>query len=161
MAGTAGGALLVLAALVLVGCGEASGRAADQPRAGADGGVVRTDSPAGYAVTVTRGGLAISWLSIENLQALEFVAVEADGDTERGPRLRAVLALAGVEDFEQATISGQAQGRIGTAEITLRDTEVSDGVIFAVSRRGTVKLVIPDRPRSQWVVDVTEIALRP
>jgi hypothetical protein len=157
----AGGALLVLAAVVLAACGGTGDQAADQPRAGANGGVARSDSPAGYAVTVTRGGRVLAQLSIEDLEALEFVSVEADGDTERGPRLSAVLALAGVEDFEQATISGQAQGRIGTAEITLPDTEVSDSVIFAVSRRGTVKLVMPDRPRSQWVVDVTEIAIRP
>ncbi len=153
---------VALTALILAACGEAGGRAADQPRAAAAAAAgVRPDSPAGYAVTVTGGGRVLTRISIEDLEALEFVSVEADGDTERGPRLSAVPAFAGVEGFEQATISGLAQGRAGTAEITLRDIDVSDSIIFAVSRRGTVKLVLPHRSRTEWVVDVTEIAVRP
>jgi hypothetical protein len=77
-----------------------------------------------------------------------------------GARVRAVLALAGVQDAQAITVYGTNSTRSGPATVTLPWSALTDDVLLGINQRGAAKFFGPTLPGEQWVVDVTEIAVQ-
>lgn len=102
----------------------------------------------------------IAAFTVSDLSKLAQVRANVAGTDERGPTLLSVLALAGVKDFSEVTIYGFTRGRVASAELTLKKTEVSDNIILALVERGTAKLTGPDLGAQKAIIDVSRLAVR-
>ena len=65
-----------------------------------------------------------------------------------------VLALAGVTDFTELTISGSS------APTTLTFEQVDDNTILDFTNHGTVKLATIYIPKANWTKDITKIEVK-
>jgi hypothetical protein len=73
---------------------------------------------------------------------------------QEGPKLADVLALAGVTEFSEVTLSGSS------APSTLTFEQVDDNTILDFSNRGTMKLATTYIPKADWVKDITAIVVK-
>lgn len=143
--------VLLLVVSILSACGGAGG-------AGGAGGPVASPQASGYAVTVRSDGHAVGHFDLAALRGLPAVDVatpQSQGkQTQHGPRVRAVLARAGVQRFS----SLRAVGRDGTR--TFSSAEIDDQVVLDFDNQGTVKLAGGHLAQDRWVRVVTELDAR-
>ena len=115
---------------------------------------------ADYSLRVTRGGQVLKALTAQELEGLPQQVPEIGGRPMNGARVRAVLALAGVQDAQAITVYGTNSTRSGPAIVTLPWSALTDDVLLGINQRGAAKFFGPTLPGEQWVVDVTEIAVQ-
>ena len=113
-----------------------------------------------YAIQIIMNDKQIAAFTVSDLSKLAQVRANVAGTDERGPTLLSVLALAGVKDFSEVTIYGFTRGRVASAELTLKKTEVSDNIILALVERGTAKLTGPDLGAQKAIIDVSRLVVR-
>jgi hypothetical protein len=113
----------------------------------------------GYAVVVRDGQGASHRFDLAALRALPQtdVATPQSGgkQTQSGPRVRTVLARAGVGQFGHLKVVGL------DASATFSSAEIDDQVVLDFDNRGTVKLAGANLPQARWVRDVTELDPNP
>jgi hypothetical protein len=136
--------VLALSAALLLGCSGAIGQ---------------SGQAGGHAVLVRDGGRALARFDLAALRALpqtDIATPQSQGRrVQHGPRVRTVLAQAGVLQFTSLRVVGVG----GTG--TFSAAEIDDQVVLDFEQRGTVKLAGANLPQARWVRDVTELDADP
>jgi hypothetical protein len=140
---------LVAAATLIGACG---GTAED---------ALSLDPPADDVVlrVIMDDALAADWTLDSLEEAVPFMEMDIDGDTQNGPRLLDVLEASGVEDWENAQVIGMGEGRTFEVGLDITAAETDASWILDVTNRGTLKLAAEGLSRQQWVRDVGEIRI--
>jgi hypothetical protein len=94
-------------------------------------------------------------VTLEALKSLPLAQVQADdGKMEEGPYLSDVLALAGVTQFKEVTLTGSSN------PVTLTFEQVDENTILDFNNHGTMKLSSTYVPKAKWTKDVVEISVK-
>jgi hypothetical protein len=94
-------------------------------------------------------------VTVADLKGLPLAQVKADdGKMEEDPYLRDVLALAGVIEFKEVTLTGSSN------PVTLTFEQVDENTILDFNNHGTMKLSSTYIPKPQWTKDVAEILVK-
>ena len=94
-------------------------------------------------------------VTLDALKTLPLAQVQADdGKFEEGPYLSDVLALAGVTDFKEVTLTGSSN------PVTLTFEQVDENTILDFNNHGTMKLSSTYVPKAEWTKDVAEIVVK-
>lgn len=93
-------------------------------------------------------------VTLEAVKSLPLTQITVDGKVQEGPKLLEVLALAGVTEFTEVSLSG-----IGSPS-TLTFKQVDDNTILDFSNRGTMKLATTHIPKADWTKDIAEITVK-
>ncbi len=94
-------------------------------------------------------------ITVDALKALPLAQVKAeDGKLEEGPYLSDVLALAGVNEFKEVTLTGSSN------PVTLTFEQVDKNTILDFNNHGTMKLSSTYVPKAEWTKDVSEIVVK-
>jgi len=94
-------------------------------------------------------------VTLDTLKVLPLAQVQADdGKIEEGPYLSDVLALAGVTEFREVTLTGSSN------PITLTFDQVDKNTILDFNNHGTMKLSSTYVPKANWTKDVSEIVVK-
>lgn len=93
-------------------------------------------------------------VTLNAVKALPLAQVQADGKTEEGPYLKDVLALAGVTEFSEVSLSGSSN------PVTLTFEQVDENTILDFNNHGTMKLSSTYIPKAEWTKDVAEIVVK-
>ena len=93
-------------------------------------------------------------VTLEAVKALPLAQVTAEGRVEEGPYLRDVLALAGVTQFTEVTLTGSS------SPATLTFEQVDDNTILDFNNHGSMKLSTAYIPKADWTKDITEITVK-
>jgi hypothetical protein len=106
-------------------------------------------------VVVRTGGTTVGRFDVAALRGLPQIDVatpQSQGkQVQHGPRVRTVLARAGVQRFGRLRATGPGAAQTFTAG------EIDDQVVLDFDNRGTVKLAGAHLPQDRWVRDVTEL----
>jgi len=94
---------------------------------------------------------AVKDYTTDDLKRLALVTIMVEGKPEEGPALQEILAQAGVEEFQQLTLTGI------DGHIILTYEQVNPEVILDFTNRGTMKFASPDIPKEAWVKDIVRI----
>lgn len=92
--------------------------------------------------------------TLDALKALPLAQVQAEGKVEEGPYLKDVLALAGVTEFTEVTLTGSS------SPATLTFEQVDENTILDFNNHGTMKLSSTYIPKAEWTKDVAEIIVK-
>ena len=90
----------------------------------------------------------------DDLKKLPLVNITVEGKVEEGPKLLDVIKAAGVNDFNEVSLSGSA------SPVTLTKAQVDDNTILDFNNHGTVKFASTYIPKPQWTKDVSEIKVK-
>lgn len=93
-------------------------------------------------------------VTLDALKALPLGQVTAEGKVEEGPYLSDVLALAGVTEFKEVTLTGSSN------PVTLTFEQVDQNTILDFNNHGTLKLSSTYVPKANWTKDVAEITVK-
>jgi hypothetical protein len=93
-------------------------------------------------------------VTLDAVKALPLAQITIEGKVQEGPKLSDVLALAGITDFTDLTITGSS------APTTLTRAQVDDNTILDFSNRGTMKLATTYIPKADWTKDIKEITVK-
>ena len=93
-------------------------------------------------------------VTLEAVKALPLAIVQAEGKVEEGPYLKDVLALAGVTEFKEVTLTGSSN------PATLTFDQVDENTILDFNNHGTMKLSTTYIPKANWTKDVAEIVVK-
>lgn len=93
-------------------------------------------------------------VTLDALKTLPLTQVTAEGKVEEGPYLRDVLALAGVTEFTEVTLTGSSN------PVTLTFEQVDENTILDFNNHGTMKLSSTYIPKAEWTKDVAEITVK-
>lgn len=93
-------------------------------------------------------------VTLEAVKALPLATLSAEGKVEEGPYLSDVLALAGVTEFTEVTLSGSSN------PATLTFAQVDKNTILDFNNHGTMKLSTTYIPKANWTKDVAEIEVK-
>lgn len=93
-------------------------------------------------------------VTLDALKALPLAQVTAEGKVEEGPYLSDVLALAGITEFTEVTLTGSSN------PATLTFEQVDENTILDFNNHGTMKLSSTYIPKAQWTKDVAEITVK-
>jgi len=93
-------------------------------------------------------------VTLEAVKALPLAVVTAEGKVEEGPYLSDVLALAGVTEFTEVTLTGSSN------PATLTFEQVDENTILDFNNHGTMKLSTTYIPKANWTKDVAEIVVK-
>jgi len=93
-------------------------------------------------------------VTLDALKKLPLAQVTAEGKVEEGPYLRDVLALAGVTEFTEVTLTGSSN------PVTLTFEQVDENTILDFNNHGTMKLSSTYIPKAEWTKDVAEITVK-
>ena len=145
-------AMLFLLSLLLSACAPATSQpSADQPKTppalqptAVSGALFQVVLPDGTSVGVT----------LAQLKTLPLAQLTVDGKTEEGPKLMDILALAGVTDFSEVTLTGSS------SPVTLTRAQVDDNTILDFNNHGTLKLSTTYVPKAQWTKDISTITVK-
>ena len=113
-----------------------------------------------YSVAVILSDKQIAALTVSDLSKLTQVKANVAGADEQGPTLLSVLDFAGIKDFREVTIYGFTKGRVASAQLTLKNTEVTVNMILALVSRGTVKLTGTDIGADKAIIDVSRLVVK-
>ncbi len=125
-------------------------------------GTAKTPAPAPTAAQPASGALfqiikadgSTFDVMLDAVKALPLAQITAEGKVQEGPKLMDILALAGVTDFSEITITGSS------APTTLTRAQVDDNTILDFSNRGTMKLATTYTPKASWTKDITQITVK-
>jgi hypothetical protein len=93
-------------------------------------------------------------VTLDAVKALPLAQVQAEGKVEEGPYLKDVLALAGVTEFNEVSLSGSSN------PVTLTFEQVNENTILDFNNHGTMKLSSTYIPKPEWTKDVAEIIVK-
>ena len=93
-------------------------------------------------------------VTLDAVKALPLAQVTAEGKVEEGPYLSDVLALAGVTEFTEVTLTGSS------SPATLTFEQVDENTILDFNNHGTMKLSTTYIPKDNWTKDVAEITVK-
>jgi hypothetical protein len=93
-------------------------------------------------------------VTLEAVKVLPLATVEAEGKVEEGPYLSDVLALAGITEFSEVSLSGSSN------PATLTFEQVDENTILDFNNHGTMKLSTTYIPKANWTKDVAEIVVK-
>jgi len=93
-------------------------------------------------------------VTLDALKTLPLAQVTAEGKVEEGPYLSDVLALAGVTEFKEVTLTGSSN------PVTLTFEQVDKNTILDFNNHGTLKLSSTYIPKDEWTKDVAEITVK-
>jgi hypothetical protein len=93
-------------------------------------------------------------VTLEALKALPLATLEAEGKVEEGPYLSDVLALAGITEFSEVSLTGSSN------PATLTFEQVDENTILDFNNHGTMKLSTTYIPKANWTKDVAEIVVK-
>ena len=150
--------LVLLFSALFFGC--SSPNATSQSSTKVPGTTPKIETGTGYSIAVFRGETQVGTLSLAELSTLRKFKFTSEGKTEEGPTLMSALALVGINDFSEITVHGFVPGRLATAEITLKRSEVNDKVILDFSNQGTCKLAGANIPAKNWIVDAKKMVIK-
>ena len=126
---------------------------------------VATEAPAATATEASAANAAVLFkiiaadgtsfdVTLDAVKALPLQKITVENKVQEGPKLADVLALAGVTEFTEITISGSS------APCTLTFEQVDDNTILDFSNRGTMKLATTYISKADWTKDITEIVVK-
>jgi hypothetical protein len=93
-------------------------------------------------------------VTLEAVKALPLATLEAEGKVEEGPYLSDVLALAGITQFTEVSLTGSSN------PATLTFEQVDENTILDFNNHGTMKLSTTYIPKANWTKDVAEIVVK-
>ncbi len=93
-------------------------------------------------------------VTLEAVKTLPLAVVEAEGKVEEGPYLSDVLALAGITEFSEVSLTGSSN------PATLTFEQVDENTILDFNNHGTMKLSTTYIPKANWTKDVAEIVVK-
>jgi len=93
-------------------------------------------------------------VTLDALKTLPLGQVTAEGKVEEGPYLTDILALAGVTEFKEITLTGSSN------PVTLTFDQVDKNTILDFNNHGTLKLSSTYIPKANWTKDVSEITVK-
>lgn len=93
-------------------------------------------------------------VTLDAVKALPLAQVHAEGKVEEGPYLKDVLALAGVTEFSEVSLSGSSN------PVTLTFEQVDENTILDFNNHGTMKLASAHVPKADWTKDVAVIVVK-
>ena len=93
-------------------------------------------------------------VTLAALKTLPLGQGTAEGKGEEGPYLSDVLALAGVTEFKEVTLTGSSN------PVTLTFEQVDKNTILDFNNHGTLKLSSTYIPKAEWTKDVAEITVK-
>lgn len=93
-------------------------------------------------------------VTVDAIKTLSVAQVTAEGRVEEGPLLKDVLALAGVTEFTEVTLTGSA------SPVTLTFEQVDENTILDLTNRGTLKLASTYVPKENWTKDISQITVK-
>ena len=140
--------LVVLLSLLLAGCAGATTDGSKTPQAMQPTAV----STALFQIVKPDG--TTFGVTIDDLKALPLAQVQAEGKVEEGPYLSDVLALAGITEFKEVTLTGSSN------PVTLTFEQVDQNTILDFNNHGTMKLSSTYIPKAKWTKDVAEIVVK-
>ena len=93
-------------------------------------------------------------VTLDAVKALPLATLQAEGKVEEGPYLKDVLALAGVTEFTEVSLSGSSN------PATLTFEQVDENTILDFNNHGTMKLSSTYIPKADWTKDVALITVK-
>ena len=93
-------------------------------------------------------------VTLDAVKALPLASLQDEGKVEEGPYLSDVLALAGVTEFTEVSLSGSS------SPATLTFDQVDENTILDFNNHGTMKLASTYIPKANWTKDVSEIVVK-
>lgn len=93
-------------------------------------------------------------MTLDAVKALPLAQLQAEGKVEEGPYLSDVLALAGVTEFTEVTLTGSSN------PATLTFEQVDENTILDFNNHGTMKLSSTYIPKAEWTKDVSLITVK-
>ena len=93
-------------------------------------------------------------VTLDAVKALPLAVVKAEGKVEEGPYLSDILALAGVTEFTEVTLTGSSN------PATLTFAQVDKNTILDFNNHGTMKLSTTYIPKANWTKDVAVITVK-
>jgi len=93
-------------------------------------------------------------VTLNAVKALPLAQLQAKGKVEEGPYLSDVLALAGIAEFTEVTLTGSSN------PATLTFEQVDENTILDFNNHGTMKLSSAYIPKANWTKDVSEITVK-
>ncbi len=135
--------LVAIGLLVISACGSPAKQATPAPT-----------NASNVLFTITRADGSTYEVTLEAVKALPLAQVQAEGKTEEGPYLKDVLALAGVTQFTEVTLSGSSN------PATLTFKQVDQNTILDFNNHGTMKLASTHIVKADWTKDVAKIVVK-
>jgi predicted small lipoprotein YifL len=136
--------LFLLLIFILSACGTPAPPAATEAASVSSSALFQIVKPDGTKFDVT----------LEAVKALPLAQLTAEGKVEEGPYLSDVLALAGVTDFTEITLTGSSN------PATLTFEQVDENTILDFNNHGTMKLASTYIPKANWTKDVAKITVK-
>ena len=93
-------------------------------------------------------------VTLDAVKALPLATLQAEGKVEEGPYLKDVLALAGVTEFTEVSLTGSS------SPATLTFEQVDENTILDFNNHGTMKLSSTYIPKANWTKDVALITVK-
>ena len=93
-------------------------------------------------------------VTLDAVKALPLATLQAEGKVEEGPYLKDVLALAGVTEFTEVSLTGSS------SPVTLTFEQVNENTILDFNNHGTMKLSSTYIPKANWTKDVALITVK-
>ena len=93
-------------------------------------------------------------VTLDAVKALPLATLQAEGKVEEGPYLKDVLALAGVTEFTEVSLTGSF------GPVTLTFEQVDENTILDFNNHGTMKLSSTYIPKANWTKDVAQITVK-
>ncbi len=93
-------------------------------------------------------------VTLNAVKALPLAQLQAEGKVEEGPYLSDVLALAGITEFTEVTLTGSSN------PATLTFEQVNENTILDFNNHGTMKLSSTYIPKANWTKDVSLITVK-
>ena len=93
-------------------------------------------------------------VTLDAVKALPLATLQAEGKVEEGPYLKDVLALAGVTEFTEISLTGSS------SPVTLTFEQVDENTILDFNNHGTMKLSSTYIPKANWTKDVALITVK-
>ncbi|MBL0346982.1 hypothetical protein [Candidatus Villigracilis affinis] len=153
--------LLVISIFLLTACGanptapttaEASVTEVSASAAPTEEPVIEPSSPVLFKIVKADGSTFD--VTLEAVKSLPLARVQAEGKMEEGPYLADILALAGVTEFVEVTLTGSSN------PATLTFEQVDNNTILDFNNHGTMKLATTYIAKAAWTKDVAEITVK-
>jgi len=93
-------------------------------------------------------------VTLEAVKVLPLAQLTVEGKVEEGPYLSDVLALAGITEFTEVSLTGSSS----PASLTFE--QVDKNTILDFNNHGTMKLASTYIPKANWTKDVAEIVVK-
>ena len=93
-------------------------------------------------------------VTLDAVKQLPLAQITVEGKVQEGPKLLDVLALAGITDFTEITLTGSS------SPVTLTREQVDDNTILDFNNHGTMKLATTYVPMPNWTKDIMEITVK-